>query len=315
MANTTPEQNVLAIFVEAILYGLYLATLLHCLRWMLYENEGWKIKKRISIHWTMLTSTVLIFVCSFVNLILRLESTTQSIHPKPVTPSTPKMNWEAITICATTNVSALIADFILIYRCWTIYGRSRKVVIIPIIFWVGGLACAILQGYWQIVQTEVVITAWEPAAMKVGLGTILTPFWGLTVALNLYTTPMIVYRIWSVANENAGTDSLREFKSIIRVITESGALYLAIIIAHFVVWFTPNAFAIVMVSNINLPIIGIAFNLILIRTSKRKADGLKEMNQDLVSDMEFNAVHHIKSEKLTIEPSMYRSRTESTFTS
>ncbi|TFK33879.1 hypothetical protein BDQ12DRAFT_727404 [Crucibulum laeve] len=315
MATNTPEQNVLAIFVEAILYGLYLATLLHCLRWMLYENEGWKIKKRASIPWTMFISTMIIFICSFVNLILHLKSTTLSIHPKPVTPSTPKMNWEATAICATANVTALTADLILIYRCWIVYSRSRKVVIFPIFLWVGGLVCAIIQAYWQIVQTQVVITAWQPAAMKVGLGTILTPFWGSTVALNLYTTSMIVYRIWTAAHESIGTDSLREFKFIIRVITESGVLYLAIIIAHFVVWFTPNAFAIVMVSNMNLPIIGIAFNLILIRTSKRRADDLKEMNRDLVSDLEFNAVPPVGSMKFTIEQSMYRSRAESTSTS
>ncbi|TFK33659.1 hypothetical protein BDQ12DRAFT_670086 [Crucibulum laeve] len=313
MANTSPEQNVLAIFVEAILYGLYLATLLHCLRWMLYENEGWKIKRRISIQWTMLISTVAIFVFSFVNVILHLKSTIESINPKPVTPSTPKVDWEAIVICATTNVSALIADFILIYRCWVVYGRSRRVIILPIILWFGGLVCAILQGYWQIVQTEVVIHAWEPASMKVGLGTLLTPFWGSTVALNLYTTSMIVYRIWTAAHKNTGTDSLREFKSIIRVVIESGVLYLAIIIAHFVVWFTPNAFAIVMVSNINLPIIGTAFNLILIRTSKRRADRLNK-SPDLESDMQFNAARPVGSMKLTIEQTMYRSTTDSTVT-
>ncbi|TFK32657.1 hypothetical protein BDQ12DRAFT_670882 [Crucibulum laeve] len=290
MATNTPEQNVLAIFVEAILYGLYLATLLHCLRWILYENEGWKIKKRASIQWTMFTSTTTIFVCSFVSLILHLKSTTQSIHPKPVTPSTPKMSWDATVI---------------IYRCWIVYSRSRKVVIFPIVLWVGGLVCAIIQAYWQIVQTQVIITAWEPVAMKVGPGTILTPFWGSTVALNIYTT----------AHESFGTDSLREFKFLIRVITESGFLYLAILIAHFVVWFTPNAFAIVMVSDMNAPITGIAFNLILIRTSKRRADDLQEKNRDLVSDLEFNAVPPVGSMKFTIEPSMHRSRVESTFTS
>ncbi|TFK38789.1 hypothetical protein BDQ12DRAFT_735423 [Crucibulum laeve] len=319
MANTTPEQNEVSIFVEAIFYGLYLATLLHCMRWMLYENEGWKLKKRISIQWTMLISTVAIFVCSFVNIILILTNVTQSIHPKPVTPSTLKINWEAVVICATTNVSALIADCVLIYRCWVVYSRSRKVVIFPIILWLGGLVCVILQGYSQIVHTKAVITGWEPALTPtIGLGVpvLLTPFWASTIVLNLYTTSMIVYRIWTAAwHENAEKDSLQEFKSIIHIIIESGALYLVITIAHFVVWFTPHPFAIVMMDGINLPIIGIAFNLILIRTSERKVDGLKKRNPDLESEIKFSSAPPVESVKLMIEPTVHPSRTESMVTS
>ncbi|TFK35755.1 hypothetical protein BDQ12DRAFT_725793 [Crucibulum laeve] len=314
MVKTTIENNLLAQFVEDILYGLYLATLLHCLRWLLYENEGWKLKKRVSIQWKMLISTMGIFIFSFINVILHLKATVNSIHPIPATTSTPKEEWEGVVICGTTNASALIADVILIYRCWIVYSRSRMVIIFPIILWFGGLVCAIIQAYWQIVQTQLFSTAWQPVAMKVGPGTLLAPFWGSTVTLNIYTTSMIIYRIWTAAHENAGTDSLREFKFIIRVIIESGALYLAIITAHFVVWFTPSAFAIVMVSNINLPIIGIAFNLILIRTSKRRVDELKKRSHDVESDMEFNAVPPVGSVKSTIEQSMYRSRTAPTAT-
>ena len=57
-----------ALFTQAALYGLYLATLIDCLRWLVYTDEGWKQRDRTNK--LMLTTSIIIFLCSTVNLAL-----------------------------------------------------------------------------------------------------------------------------------------------------------------------------------------------------------------------------------------------------
>ena len=60
------------LFTQAALYGVYVATLIHCLRWLVYTDEGWKQRGRVNR--LMLITTILIFLCSTTNLFLALSS-------------------------------------------------------------------------------------------------------------------------------------------------------------------------------------------------------------------------------------------------
>ncbi|KAF9450647.1 hypothetical protein P691DRAFT_623941, partial [Macrolepiota fuliginosa MF-IS2] len=46
-------------FTGALAFGLYLATLLTCLRWLLFTDDG--LRPRENIRWTILVVTFLIF--------------------------------------------------------------------------------------------------------------------------------------------------------------------------------------------------------------------------------------------------------------
>ena len=48
------------LIAEAVLYGLYLPTFVHCLRWILLDDEGLDIRKEIS--WQMLSITIIFFI-------------------------------------------------------------------------------------------------------------------------------------------------------------------------------------------------------------------------------------------------------------
>ena len=70
----SPPQVVRALiqlFMQAALYGLYVATLIHCLRWLVYTNDGWKLRDRVSNKLILIT-TILIFLFSTGNLVLML---------------------------------------------------------------------------------------------------------------------------------------------------------------------------------------------------------------------------------------------------
>jgi hypothetical protein len=58
----TPLSNLMFfnLLIKAILYGVYLVTLLHCLRWLVFDDEGWHVRRRIK--WTFLIISMFIFL-------------------------------------------------------------------------------------------------------------------------------------------------------------------------------------------------------------------------------------------------------------
>ena len=61
------------LFLQALLYGFYLATLFHCLRWLVYTDDGWKLRAGSKINKLMLVVTVLLFFLSTINLGLSIR--------------------------------------------------------------------------------------------------------------------------------------------------------------------------------------------------------------------------------------------------
>ena len=60
-----------AAFVQTLLYGIYVTTLAHCFRWLLLDDEGWKLRQRI--NWPMLITSILLFLLLTTDLALALK--------------------------------------------------------------------------------------------------------------------------------------------------------------------------------------------------------------------------------------------------
>lgn len=75
---------------------------------------------------------------------------------------------------------------------------------------------------------------------------------------------MLIYKIYKASKGAGDETSTTEFKFVIRVLAESGVLYLSVTIAHFVVWFTTNDVAITIVTAfVRPPIHPSTLNLII----------------------------------------------------
>lgn len=98
MAESIPAYKEVAIvFTSALIFGMYIITLLFCFRWLLFCDEGWGLKKRIS--WTTVTTTFLIFSFNLIYLVLSLRSTMATVkyledHPDGSDYQSPP--WDAI---------------------------------------------------------------------------------------------------------------------------------------------------------------------------------------------------------------------------
>ena len=62
--------ELIELFTQAAFYGLYGATLIHCLRWLIFADDGWKMRDRVDK--LVLITTILVFLFSTVNLLLSL---------------------------------------------------------------------------------------------------------------------------------------------------------------------------------------------------------------------------------------------------
>jgi hypothetical protein len=62
---------------------------------------------------------------------------------------------------------------------------------------------------------------------------------------------MIVRRIYVVARGSKASVAIHQLQFVMRILIESGSLYLAVAIAQFISWWTPNnGYAIFMISSI-----------------------------------------------------------------
>jgi hypothetical protein len=299
MVSIANTDRLLALFIGAIATGIYLCTLFYCIRWLVYTDEGWRIRKKI--HWPMLSGTLSLFVLSSIHISLAASTSFQAIRDTErgiidTGDDGGRLPWTDLVMCTVSNFCVLIADGFLIYRCWMVCLKSVRIIIFPCFFWIGGFACTILQIYWQVVQTALITSVWTPVNMNVGPGTILTPFWGSTIVVNIYATTTIVYVLWKNAQaQSKHSTSTGEIRlvNVMRVIIESGAIYLLITIPHFIVWWTTSTLAIVILGWTNLPVVGSAFNLILIRTSRYRVneggtDSTEKMGKSVISAIQFS---------------------------
>jgi hypothetical protein len=62
------ELTFIPLIVEAILYVLYLATLVYGLRWLIFDDDGQRIREQVS--WSMLAVTTVTFFLITTSLVL-----------------------------------------------------------------------------------------------------------------------------------------------------------------------------------------------------------------------------------------------------
>ncbi|KIY64976.1 hypothetical protein CYLTODRAFT_412931 [Cylindrobasidium torrendii FP15055 ss-10] len=112
------------------------------------------------------------------------------------------------------QVNILLADWISIWRCWIIWGKSWKVLVLPVL-------C---------VTTNIVTWAFSfaqgliPSTSRfVSLSSInwIVVYYSMTVFTNSVCTVLIIYRIIHIS----GTVALRTYRGVVEVLVESSVIY------------------------------------------------------------------------------------------
>jgi hypothetical protein len=92
------ELNFIPLFVGAILYGQYLATTIHSVRWLVFDAEGLNVRKKIS--WKMLSITIILFILMTAAIGINFQLTFGPI-PLPDSPFFNGLNIAAVRLFST----------------------------------------------------------------------------------------------------------------------------------------------------------------------------------------------------------------------
>ncbi|KAF9018033.1 hypothetical protein BDZ89DRAFT_1165405 [Hymenopellis radicata] len=185
-------------------------------------------------------------------------------------------------------LSVFIADLILIWRCWVLYGGNLKVIVVP------GL-CVITETISACMIIASNVANLNSASIS-QINWILV-YYSMTTVTNSLCTVLILFRIVQVSGLGA---SLKTYRGIIEILVESAAMYaiiyIALLIAYAYQFYTGAAVATAepYPQSISISITGIAPTLIIARVmagQSRPNDSwtrpsLPHMRSDVLSDTE-----------------------------
>ncbi|KAF9016261.1 hypothetical protein BDZ89DRAFT_1166345 [Hymenopellis radicata] len=285
MADAMPitEAQLLGMFLESVFLGFFLITFVQCIAILLRDTSrsGWRSLR--SINWPMLVVAILLFVFATLDVALSVVHNIQAFvfysgEDGPTGDFSQISDWINIMRTVTVVFQTTIGDGMLIYRCWIVYERAWLVIAFPLTLWLTGMALDI----WIIYVEETLRIRTLIVAAK--LSPLITAFWVLTITLNITATSLIVLRLWKVDRESSlytyrsgsetGSSVLTRarprsnLRRAMIIIIEAGAMYTAVAVIACGTYIGGSNAA-YFTSDVEVQIVGIAFNLIIIRASQK----------------------------------------------
>ncbi|KAH9941729.1 uncharacterized protein BXZ73DRAFT_41550 [Epithele typhae] len=239
--------------LEAIAWGAYAVLFAGFLVLHSHKRQPWSV---IEIVTCILFATCTThFVLEFHHFVTALES--QGV-PSYSAETNPLFGADILI-----SVCDLFGDFILLYRCWVIWGRNYWVIVLPSLTAAGGLAC--IAGFAHLVLALAPGELPPPAMIPLE-----TAAYVLPLCTNVLTTGLILYRIWWASRLGGGRAMIANTRRIavgaMAVVVESGLLYLVVQLI-FVVLVALDSDGLDIVIGLAVPVYGIAPTLIIIRVA------------------------------------------------
>jgi len=165
------------------------------------------------------------------------------------------------------SLNILIADCIIIWRCWVVWGRSWLIIILPSLATLAGVVLAVLNAVGEV--TIVKAKGHVPGKVPKEFITFNKPYSILSLVTSLYATLLIIARIVMVqrhvgSGSRFDTKLVRRYSKAIELVVESALLYSVNMLIFCI--FTSEANPKVSFPEAILPqIAGIAPTLLLFR--------------------------------------------------
>jgi hypothetical protein len=181
---------------------------------------------------------------------------------------------------ANTLTQSIIGDGILVYRCWVVFSRSWLAIGVSVVLWLATTGCSVAALYFAgTLHSHDTVNAGK-------LQPLITSFLASSIALNVVTTGLIVYRIWRVEQSSRRMNAVSYWASVnqlnrspavhqphisrlrhaMLVMVESGALYTGTAIITFITYLSGHNSS-YATSDVEVQIVGIAFSMIIIRAA------------------------------------------------
>ncbi|KAJ7470029.1 hypothetical protein B0H11DRAFT_1389142 [Mycena galericulata] len=291
--------RLIALFVGCVLYGILLTTFVPCLRSLLFsatEDSKFRFKPRRDIKFPILVATILMFLVSSFSAVLSMQDVIDAFidynGPGGALEFYNDVNagWKHWMPAVEDTVQVILGDALLIYRCYVLYDRSLRTIMLPAASWLALCVASIISSY-----REAMLTGTQrlnsPSVRPFLSATLL-----LTLITSIITTCFIVRRLFKVEQRKDLRGSI-EPHFLTRVATiffESGMIYSLSIIASLGVYLTDSNLQYVA-SLAMIHIIPITCNLLLIRVGAIGRTQKSFMNSSLEAER-IESEHNAKAE-------------------
>ncbi|CAL1707467.1 unnamed protein product [Somion occarium] len=247
-------------FLEAIFYGIYLVVFPQCIEVLLKKrkNGGWLVKCFLGVM-------VLSFILITMHLCVDLTRAFTAFAGNMEIPGSPekfyanvdtKLNLIKNSSYITTT---LIADAVLLFRTWVVWGRSYLIVAVPVLLWCTDIAMA-AWFTWSVNEAS-------PGA-SVLVSTVFARskyFYAVTLALNVLCTVLIAFRVWSVQRTVSGSVTGR-LPNVLSIVIESAAIY-SVLLIILIGTSVSDSSAMFFLLNSMAPAVGSVFSYVILRSS------------------------------------------------
>ncbi|KAJ8074020.1 hypothetical protein PM082_012310 [Marasmius tenuissimus] len=169
-------------------------------------------------------------------------------------------SWDNVLWVALYVTQEIFGTGAAIYRCWLIWQRNWKVIVLPCIVFVGeivsGYVCCALFGTSNPLRGKL-----SPLVQLM-----MQMFYALAVLGNLLPTGLMVYRLWTAHHKsaNSGIKTPSILYPVVRILVESASLQLLVEVVILGTFDSGRTEQFIVVPLI-VPIVGITFSLITIR--------------------------------------------------
>ncbi|KAJ6481447.1 hypothetical protein C8R47DRAFT_1073811 [Mycena vitilis] len=287
MAPPMPSSSLI---VEAWVYGLYTATLLLTLG-MIVQGKHYTGSRKYRQIGLILAS----YLCSSFHAALNWAYFSAAVDDNE-TPTGPGLIFSLTHMGAWMQgvadtffcLNVFLADCLFIWRCWVIWSRRWKIVVLPMLATISGLLLAgfIVADQVTAAQSSEPLTAAKTSKEFVQLSTI---YFSLSVATSLTTTFLIIMRLalFQRMSKRLGTGAhSQSLNSVIEILIESALLY-SITLLTFVVLDANKDVNLYYAQNIHAQMAGFAPLLIILRVAAGKSRSQEEWSAGGSSTVKF----------------------------
>ncbi|PFH48649.1 hypothetical protein AMATHDRAFT_127121, partial [Amanita thiersii Skay4041] len=127
-------------FVQSLFCGFYITTFIQCVRWLAFSNDGWTL--RDNTNRPLLAITCCIFVLTITNLFLFCAIAISFLNQQDH-----RTGLFKLILAPIETLTIVLADSILIYRCWVVNSRRWRIIVLPITLWLSYICFSVLFIY------------------------------------------------------------------------------------------------------------------------------------------------------------------------
>ncbi|KAK0479659.1 hypothetical protein IW261DRAFT_1593635 [Armillaria novae-zelandiae] len=207
---------------DSHLNGIYTGVVALML-WNIFTN------KSRPIRWLTVIITILLYITTMINYAITTWSFLHSIFV--VNAQTFWTEFQGGTDAGAlileagipSAICSILADAIMIWRCWTVWGQRSLIILVPFAFLVASMTCKILSLYKEY-TSQGIFTALLPLLYS-----------SFVLVTTLCCTLLIIFRIVTVARAagDMGT-KLGAYRHTLEILVESSALYSIALILYIV---------------------------------------------------------------------------------